>query len=252
MVTATVAASLSGKPHALALFVQLALYADYETKSCFPSLTTLMKDTGLSKNTVLKAIKELEAAGLLRKGVRTDPQHANTYTVMEIPSKVASSRDEPGVVHNMNQASSRDEHQQEPYNDNHNNENKNLPVIPPPMEAKVATNKDLAQRVINRLNKSCDKNFRAAEGTLKPILMRLKTHPVTDLELVVDYKAAEWLNDPKMRQFLQPSTLFRPSKFDEYLDCAKQWDIEGRPNKQNGAIKGTGLVQSMEQYLGGN
>lgn len=37
---------------------------------------------------------------------------------------------------------------------------------------------------------------------------------------VIDAKARQWLTDDKMRQYLRPSTLFRLSKFETYLDEA--------------------------------
>ena len=35
---------------------------------------------------------------------------------------------------------------------------------------------------------------------------------------VIDTKADQWLNDPKMRKFLRPSTLFREGNFEDYLN----------------------------------
>ena len=39
-----------------------------------------------------------------------------------------------------------------------------------------------------------------------------------DIHSVIDKKAADWLDDPKMRQHLTPSTLFGP-RFSEYLSA---------------------------------
>lgn len=41
---------------------------------------------------------------------------------------------------------------------------------------------------------------------------------VDDFFTVIDTKAAKWKSDPKMRDFLRPSTLFAPSHFEEYLN----------------------------------
>ena len=41
---------------------------------------------------------------------------------------------------------------------------------------------------------------------------------IEDCKKVIDIKVAQWLNDPKMNTYLRPSTLFRQSKFEEYLN----------------------------------
>lgn len=45
---------------------------------------------------------------------------------------------------------------------------------------------------------------------------------LTDFKAVIDIKAAQWLTDPKMVRYLRPVTLFAPSKFDGYLNEARQ------------------------------
>lgn len=77
--------------------------------------------------------------------------------------------------------------------------------------------------VIDYLNARAGKRFSTkGEGARKMIHARLNDgYTVDDLKAVIDYKCAQWVNDPKMRQYLQPSTLFRRSKFDEYLANAR-------------------------------
>lgn len=45
---------------------------------------------------------------------------------------------------------------------------------------------------------------------------------VGDFLTVIDTKAAKWRDDPKMRDYLRPSTLFAPSHFEEYLNESPQ------------------------------
>ncbi len=52
-------------------------------------------------------------------------------------------------------------------------------------------------------------------------------YEVEDFKTVIDNKASEWLNNPKMASNLKPTTLFRPCRFDEYLNSVKYVD----PNK---------------------
>lgn len=48
---------------------------------------------------------------------------------------------------------------------------------------------------------------------------------VDDFFTVIDTKAAKWRDDPKMRDYLRPSTLFAPSHFEEYLNESPQTSI---------------------------
>ena len=48
---------------------------------------------------------------------------------------------------------------------------------------------------------------------------------VDDFFTVIDTKAAKWRDDPKMRDYLRPSTLFAPTHFEEYLNEAPQTSI---------------------------
>jgi len=45
---------------------------------------------------------------------------------------------------------------------------------------------------------------------------------VDDFFTVIDTKAAKWRDDPKMRDYLRPSTLFAPTHFEEYLNEQSQ------------------------------
>lgn len=48
---------------------------------------------------------------------------------------------------------------------------------------------------------------------------------VDDFFTVIDTKAAKWRDDPKMRDYLRPSTLFAPTHFEEYLNESPQTSI---------------------------
>lgn len=52
------------------VLLMMANYADADGK-CWPSLTTLSRDTGLSKSTVQRAIKSLVKQGLVKTEART-------------------------------------------------------------------------------------------------------------------------------------------------------------------------------------
>lgn len=78
----------------------------------------------------------------------------------------------------------------------------------------------LIKEIIDYLNSKTNKNFNyKTKESQKHITARLKEgYTVEDFKKVIDNKAADWLKDSKMNKYLQPSTLFAPSHFDEYLN----------------------------------
>lgn len=57
---------------------------------------------------------------------------------------------------------------------------------------------------------------------IENITARLRDgYSVDDIKLVISYKYQEWKGDPKMMQYIRPSTLFQTGKFNGYLMAAK-------------------------------
>jgi predicted phage replisome organizer/uncharacterized phage protein (TIGR02220 family) len=77
--------------------------------------------------------------------------------------------------------------------------------------------------VIDYLNARSGKRFNPrGEGARKVVRARLSAgYTVDDLKAVIDSKCAQWGTDQRMREYLRPSTLFAPTKFDEYLANAR-------------------------------
>jgi len=82
---------------------------------------------------------------------------------------------------------------------------------------------DSVSEVIKHLNIVINAKYKTStKSHIENISARLNEgHSVDDLKLVIDSKSKEWLNDPKMIQYLRPSTLFQASKFQGYLLSAK-------------------------------
>jgi len=90
--------------------------------------------------------------------------------------------------------------------------------------------RETAKRLLEYLNRTAGRKFQPTDKNLSLIVARLKEgFSDDDVRLVVDFKSAEWGDDPKMAQYVRPDTLFRPSKFPGYLAAAKLWDQQGRP-----------------------
>ena len=62
--------------------------------------------------------------------------------------------------------------------------------------------------------------------------------PMSDLQLVIDFKREHWSANLKMAEYLRPMTLFAPQKFAGYLAGAQRWVQIGRPRCLNGEWEG--------------
>ena len=74
--------------------------------------------------------------------------------------------------------------------------------------------------IIEYLNNKVNKRFSyKSESNRKLIKARFNEgYKLEDFIKVIDIKTNEWINDEKMKNYLQPSTLFRGSNFDKYLN----------------------------------
>ena len=74
--------------------------------------------------------------------------------------------------------------------------------------------------IIEYLNKKVNKKFSyKSVSNRKLIKARFNEgYKLDDFMKVIDIKTNEWINDDKMKNYLQPSTLFRGSNFDKYLN----------------------------------
>ena len=74
--------------------------------------------------------------------------------------------------------------------------------------------------IIEYLNNKVNKRFSyKSESNRKLIKARFNEgYKLEDFIKVIDIKTNEWINDEKMKSYLQPSTLFRGSNFDKYLN----------------------------------
>ncbi len=96
------------------------------------------------------------------------------------------------------------------------------PPFPPKGESPL--NEKIVIEVLDYLNLKTGKSFSRQNGNnLKNIRARLKDgFTAYQLKTVIDKKTTEWLNDEKMNQYLNPETLFRPKKFEIYLNSKPQ------------------------------
>src|SRR5687768_4272605 len=68
-------------PNAKAIYPVIKAFVNWETGAAFPSIDTLEKYSGISRPSVVKALKELESEGLLAKESRKGK--GSNYTLIE-------------------------------------------------------------------------------------------------------------------------------------------------------------------------
>ena len=70
-------------------------------------------------------------------------------------------------------------------------------------------------------NLLCKRNFDFTSlETTKSLRNRLLDHSVEDIKLVISNRYIAWKDDSTMSPHLNPTTIFRPSKFPKYLEEA--------------------------------
>lgn len=145
-----------------------------------------------------KTYNNKAAAG--RKGGKASAEKRQSSSKNEAKSKQSSSKIEADDKQTGKQSSS--------------------PIPKPiPIPIPKTNNISIVEEIVTYLNEKTGKHFQAKGETAKHINARLNDgYTVDDFKKVIDKKSRKWKDDPKMYQFLRPSTLFAPSHFDEYLN----------------------------------
>jgi uncharacterized phage protein (TIGR02220 family) len=106
---------------------------------------------------------------------------------------------------------------------NTSNKNINNPPIYPPIEKNQQGDGALA--VLEYMNTLGDRQYKPVNATMKLIKARLKEHTVDEMKDVIYHQYQEWCISPKRFSsgkmsdtYFRPSTLFRASKFENYLE----------------------------------
>ncbi len=81
----------------------------------------------------------------------------------------------------------------------------------------------ITEKTISRLNELAGTSYRSnTKVTAKHINARISEgYTLEDFETVLESKWHEWKDNPDMRKFYRPQTLFSPEHFEAYLQAAK-------------------------------
>jgi len=179
----------------------------------------LMVDLNSSEKTIIKFKKELKDVGLLKE-VRQGNNLPNRIYISAVDGTVNSTVSELEILQSgtVKTTVSELEILQTNKTDNNEIDNNNNKL-------------SIYKEIISYLNEMTKSSFRVNnKSTQKLIDARLNEgYSVSDLKLVIKDKTDEWMHkvgvpdwqkDKDMTKYLRPSTLFKASKFEEYLQKA--------------------------------
>ncbi|AXC73032.1 hypothetical protein DOE59_16555 [Salmonella enterica subsp. diarizonae serovar 48:i:z] len=106
---------------------------------------------------------------------------------------------------------------------------------------------DQAIEVLTHLNQVSGSRYQKSRTSLENIRARLREgYSVSDLKLVIDLKHEHWHGNDEMYRYMRPETLFRPKKFEGYLQDATRWEKNGRPQRGGQGDKSISNLLSAE------
>ncbi len=109
---------------------------------------------------------------------------------------------------------------------------------------------EFCRAVLADLKERTGYNYRLGDDIKASILARKKDgNSLEDFRHVHEIKTLEWKDDPTMRGYLHPSTLYRPSRFDKYKMQYNFWqqDLEAKKRKEEQKKRARKLEQLNEQ-----
>lgn len=110
-------------------------------------------------------------------------------------------------------------------------------------------NSDLVIQIVRVLNEVTESDFRpSSKATSKLISARINDgYSFDELKDVILHKTAQWKNDPKMKSYLRPETIFG-SKFESYLQEAKK-NISDDPETKYQRLKARGFKNVSKEEI---
>ena len=208
----------------------------YQNDSAYPSIPTLQRKTGLSKPTIISNLKKLEERGYItytRQFRNNKGKFNNLYSfrpLNDILDRLLHGENIEDIlthVKEINPPCKGDLHTHvkeinpnNTYKNNTYNNKTNNNKTKDGADKSTLILDSIKIEVLNYLNEKTGKSFSVKnKNNLQNIGARLLDgFTAEQLKSVIDKKTVEWLNDEKMNQYLNPETLFRPKKFEIYLN----------------------------------
>ena len=183
----------------------------YSLDDTDPNLTGLEKSVFLSWKPVIDASNRRRDASATngKKGGRP-PKHPEAKTLEKPKQNLAETKAKPTETSNVK-------------------------------EKKKDKTEEEIDEIIDYLNKVCGTRYKAStEATRKSVRARIgEGYTVEDFKKVIDKKYKEW-HGTEFEQYLTPQTLFRPSKFEVYVNQTV------RDKSENDF--GRGMIRRLQQF----
>jgi len=221
---------------------QCRLYAEIQSLSnkynyCFASNDYLAKAFGKTSETISRAISGLQKLGYLNVVIEDGYKRKIKVKMDFSDMEGVDENVKGGCQKEQGGLSKRTRGVDE--NVNHNN------IIKEDKYNKIIENKpdlskiEIVKEVIDCLNAKANTSFKATtKETMQFVLARQKVDgwELEDFKLVIDFKVNDWGKDDRMKQYICPSTLFRASNAEKYMQAAKAWKESSKVG-QNGQIR---------------
>jgi len=184
----------------------------------------LAGELGLTRQKVRTALNNLQSTNEIT--ITTSPQHTvitvNNYENYQGDNQQANQPTNQPTNQRDNQP---DNHKQEVQEVKEEKNLKHMSGKPDDAHQKNARSKppkknsECSKNVLDYLNKKTGRSFEAVDSNLKLIDSILKIDGRTPelIKQVIDDRVRAWGSDPKMSQYLRPQTIFRESKFSQYV-----------------------------------
>ncbi|MBN7120308.1 GntR family transcriptional regulator [Erwinia billingiae] len=224
---------------------------------CWPSVATIARQIGAGESTVRNAIGKLVKDGWLSRRQRRQGNRnaSNVYQLNVSKLRAAASQVHPPESDTSEsdaskfEASKSDPSKSEResgfdplksggdplVNSKQEPSDKKTSCQPAAQTDPEVVLTDMAKQVLTHLNRVTGQRYQVSKSSMENIRARLGEGFTTDeLILTTDYLNAKWANDLKMAEYLRPTTMFQPTKFQGYLSGANGWLKAGRPKCVNG------------------
>lgn len=202
---------------------------------CFATNSALAKLLGKSPSQISRTLSELEGLGYISL-VFEDGYKRKIYPKRDFREFEGVDENAEGGTQNC-VGGYADLQRGVRKNSNHNKiikEDKYNKII----EKKGAPSESVKE-VIDYLNTKANTSFKATtKETIQFVTARQKVDgwELEDFKLVIDFKVHDWGKDDRMKQYICPSTLFRASNAEKYMQAAKAWKESSKVG-QNGQIR---------------
>jgi uncharacterized phage protein (TIGR02220 family) len=200
-------------------------YRENQNKSNVPVTLRHATEVRSKKEEVRSKNKEIKESVTIDKNCNVTDDRCSTFSDLEIPQK-SEIPETPKLEEEPADKPSLDGKKEKA------GEGRKAQEKPSKKAQEKEKQKAIAQDVLKFLNETTGRNFRFTQSFQSSVFGRLNEgHTAEEFRTVIQKKTAEW-KGTEYEKFLNPDTLFRPSKFDKYLN--QPWPKEVRQPPKGG------------------